>query len=147
MTMYAHLPTIEHHNAGIASQRALALYCGQVQTRQDDVRYNEGSDVVAFGMNISVKATGFTLMSSLLCEGLTDFEDIWNLYATRVHSDHFAYVTEDFDCYMMNLAEFGIFVHTFCRLEKDSAKNGGMVKIRCRHESEKMRKWLRERAI
>lgn len=134
------------NNAGIAREWSLCLYFGIRRVAHDSVAYDKGSDIVAQGMNISVKASGFTLMNGSLCEGIEDFEGIWNLYADRTHSDHFAYMTADFTCYMMNLQEFGEFVHQFARLERDSEKNGGAMKIRCRKESGKMLNWLEERA-
>lgn len=146
MTKIEALQVIEHTNAGIAREWSLCRYFGIERQAHDSNAYDKDSDVVAQGMNISVKASAFTLMSGSLCEGIEDFEGIWNLYADRVHSDHFAYMTADFTCYMMNLQEFGEFVHQFARLERESEKNGGAMKIRCRKESGKMLNWLEERA-
>lgn len=146
MKLYRNLPTTTHANAGIAREWSVCRYFGIERQTHDSNAYDKDSDVVANGMNISVKASAFTLMSGSLCEGIEDFEGIWNLYATRVHSDHFAYITADYDCYMMNLKEFGEFVHKFCRTERESEKNGGQVKIRCRKETAKMLGWLKARA-
>ena len=134
------------HNIGIAAQFALAATLGVPQTKHDSVPYDKGSDISAQGMEISVKASGFTLMSGNLCEGRESFDSIWELYAERVHSDTFAYVTADFTVYMMTLAEFKRFVYAFCRVERESEKNGGAMKIRCRKESAKMLRWLAEAA-
>lgn len=133
-------------NAGIAREWGLCAYYGIDRTAHDSVSYDKGSDIETADKNISVKASGFTLMSGSLCEGLSDFDGIWNLYASRVHSDTFAYVTEDGTTYEMNLNEFKEMVYTFCRTEKESAKNGGATKIRCKKESAKMRAWLEARA-
>lgn len=133
-------------NAGIAREWGLCAYYGIDRTAHDSVSYDKGSDIETADKNISVKASGFTLMSGSLCEGLSDFDGIWNLYASRVHSDTFAYVTEDGTTYEMNLNEFKEMVYTFCKTEKESAKNGGATKIRCKKESAKMRAWLEARA-
>ena len=43
---------------------------------------------------------------------------------------------------MMNINEFEQFVYMFGRTERESEKNGGAMKIRCRKESRKMVEWL-----
>ena len=133
-------------NAGIAREWGLCAYYGIDRTAHDSVSYDRGSDIELADKAISVKASGFTLMSGSLCEGLSDFDGIWNLYASRVHSDTFAYVTEDGTTYEMNLNEFKEMVYTFGKLERESAKNGGAFKIRAKKESNKMRAWLEARA-
>lgn len=140
------LNSINSKNAGIAREWGLCAYYGIERTAHDSVSYDKGSDIKLSDKAISVKASGFTLMSGSLCEGLSDFDAIWNLYASRVHSDTFAYVTEDGTTYEMNLNEFKEMVYTFCKTEKESAKNGGAIKIRCKKESAKMRAWLEARA-
>ena len=140
------LNSINSKNAGIVREWGLCAYYGIERTAHDSVSYDKGSDIELTDKAISVKASGFTLMSGSLCEGLSDFDGIWNLYASRVHSDTFAYVTEDGTTYEMNLNEFKEMVYTFCKTEKESAKNGGATKIRCKKESAKMRAWLEARA-
>ena len=68
--------------------------------------------------------------------------DICALYKTTVHSDTFCYVTADYEVFMMNITEFEQFVYEFCTTERESEKNGGAIKIRCRKESKKMITWL-----
>ena len=46
---------------------------------------------------------------------------------------------------MMNIDEFESFVYMFGYMAKESDKNGGGWKIRCKHESKKMVRWLSER--
>lgn len=125
-----------------AAEWALCSCYGIERTKHDSSAYDRDSDVNAGDMRISVKTSGFTLMAGSLCEGRDTFDGIWNLYADRVHSNHFAYVTADGTCYMMSLGEFKKFVYAFCRVERESEKNGGAMKIRCRKESKKMVKWL-----
>ena len=134
--------TIEHKNAGIAREWALCGYYGIERSAHDSRAYDKASDIEVGSKHISVKTSGATLMSGSLCEGRDTFEGIWNLYASRVHSNIFAYVTEDFEVYEMSLDEFGEFVHKFGRTERESSKNGGAMKIRLRKESAIMREWL-----
>lgn len=145
MTTYT-IERMNHRNAGIAREWALCRYYKVERTAHDALPYDKGSDLDAAGKHISIKASAFTLMSGNLCEGRQDFDGIWNLYAERVHSDTFAYVTEDFRVYEMNLGEFKRFVYAFGRLEAESSKNGGALKIRLRKESGKMLKWLEDMA-
>ena len=145
MTTYI-IERLNHRNAGIAREWALCAHYMVTRTSHDSLAYDKGSDLDANGKHISIKASAFTLMAGCLCEGLTAFDDIWNLYASRVHSDTFAYVTEDYRVYEMSLAEFKQFVYEFGRTERESAKNGGAVKIRLRKESGKMLKWLADKA-
>ena len=145
MTTYT-INRIDHRNAGIAREWALCAYYKVMRAAHDALAYDKGSDLDAAGKHISIKASAFTLMAGSLCEGLTSFDAIWNLYAERVHSDTFAYITADFTVYEMTLAEFKTFVYTFCRLERESEKNGGALKIRCRKESGKMLRWLADMA-
>lgn len=132
-------------NAGDAREWSVCNHFGQERTAHDAKAYDVASDCETADHGYSVKASAFTLMSGNLCEGKTDFEDIWNLFASRVHSDRFIYVTTAWVGYEMNLTEFCEFVHTFCFCERESAKNGGATKIRCRKESSKMIRWLEER--
>ena len=146
MTTYT-IERMNHQNAGIAREWALCRYYNVVRTAHDSLAYDKGSDLdTADGKHISIKASAFTLMSGNLCEGREDFDGIWNLYAERVHSDTFAYVTAEYRVYEMTLAEFKRFVYAFGRLEPESAKNGGAMKIRLRKESGKMLKWLADKA-
>lgn len=148
MNTYA-LPyaTATAKNHGDAKEWALASFYHIERTTHDASRYDRNSDICVGERNISVKSDGFTLMNGSLCEGLEDFDSIWALYKNRVHSNCFVYVTNDYIAYEMTIEEFEEFVFTFCRTERESTKNGGAVKIRCRHESKKMVRWLASRAI
>lgn len=139
-------PTVAPKNEGIAREWALCAHYNVERVKHDSLPYDKGSDLDAAGKHISIKASGFTLMSGSLCEGHEDFDGIWNLYEGRVHSDTFAYVTADFTVYEMTLGEFKMFVYTFASVERDSKKNGGAMKIRLHKESGKMLKWLADKA-
>lgn len=146
MTTYT-IDRIDHQNAGIAREWALCAHYMVTRTAHDSLAYDKGSDLdTADGKHISIKASAFTLMAGNLCEGIEDFDGIWNLYESRVHSNTFAYVSVEFKVYEMSLAEFKMFVYAFGRIERESEKNGGAMKIRLRKESGKMLKWLDERA-
>ena len=145
MTTYT-IERLTHRNAGIAREWALCRYYKVERTAHDALPYDKGSDLDAAGKHISIKASAFTLMSGNLCEGIEDFDGIWSLYESRVHSDTFAYITEDFKVYEMTLSEFKRFVYAFGRTERESEKNGGAMKIRLRKESGKMLRWLADEA-
>lgn len=148
MTTYT-LPctAVTTKNAGDAKEWALASFYHIERKAHDWARYDRASDICVGERHISVKSSGFTLMNGNLCEGLEDFDSIWALYKSRTHSNCFVYVTNDYIAYEMTIEEFEEFVFTFCRTERESEKNGGAVKIRCRHESKKMVRWLAARAI
>lgn len=133
-------------NRGIEREHNLCHYFNIDRVTHDSVPYDKGSDLDIGDCHMSIKASRFTLMSGSTCKDCTTFDEIWTVYARNVHSNTFAYVTEDYIVYTMNLAEFKQFVYEFCGLERESQKNGGYLKIKCRAESKKMLNWLRERA-
>jgi len=136
------LNPVSAKNAGDAREWAVANFYHIDRAAHDAGAYDVDSDINAGELHISVKSSNFTLMSGALCEGLESFDDIWALYRSRVHSNRFVYVTEDFTAYDMDIDEFERFIYSFCRTERESEKNGGAMKIRCRKESGKMLKWL-----
>lgn len=129
-------------NNGDRREWAVCAHMGVERTKHDAGAYDRDSDVNVGALHISVKSSAFTLMSGNLCEGLADFDSIWKLYKSRTHSNTFAYVDDNMTMTLMDINEFEKFVYTFCRLERESEKNGGAWKIRCRKESQKMRDWL-----
>ena len=145
MTAY-NLNPMTARNAGDAREWSVCAHFGIARTAHDAQSYDKASDLEANGHGYSVKSSGASLMSGALCEGRTEFADIWNLYAERVHSDRFVYVTENWTAYEMNLTEFGEFIRNFGRCERESSKNGGAMKIRLRKESSKMVAWLERHA-
>lgn len=127
------------HNAGSAKE---ANYCyhitGEIR-RHDKVPFDMGSDIPE--NKASVKSARFTLVSARLLKGTT-FDEQWNEYKERVHSEKFVYVTKDNVAYEMDINEFEKFVYAFCNMERESDKNGGGMKIRCKSESKELIKWL-----
>lgn len=136
--------TNESKNNGINREHALCSYFGIERTKHDSVSYDKGSDIETNGMNISVKSAGATLMSGNLCKGCKTFEGIWRRYRKNVHSDTFAYVTEDYTVYFMDINEFSKFVHKFATLTRESTKNGGHLKIQLK-KNKAMVEWLETR--
>ena len=147
MNAYTIAHTSTEKNAGIAREHDLCAHKGIERTTHDSTDYRTSSDICLGEHHISVKASGFTLMSGNMCEGETTFEGIWNVYKRNTHSNEWAYVTEDYTVYEMNMAEFERFVRTFGRTERESEKNGGQMKIRLRKESKKMLNWLASCAV
>ena len=109
-------------NNGIRREWAVCAYEGIERTKHDSTAYDKDSDVNAGLRHISIKASKFSLMSGSLCEGRTEFDAIWELYATKKHSNEWCYMTEDFTAYYMTEDEFKTFVYTFCHVEKDSLR-------------------------
>lgn len=140
------LTRINARNEGDAREWSFCAYMGQERTIHDSKAYDKDSDCCVGDMHYSVKSSAFSLMSGSLCEGLTDFDDIWNLYERKTHSNRVVYIDANYTAYIMDLSEFKRFVYAFCKLEKESEKNGGAMKIRCRKESGKMLKWLADMA-
>ena len=141
MTTYTISP-VNHKNIGIAREWALCAHYNVVRTAHDHLAYDKGSDLDVGDKHISIKASGFTLMSGSLCEGCETLESIWAVYKAHVHSNVFAYVSLSCKVYEMNIDEFEQFVFTFGTLSRESQKNGGYVKVRARKESDKMLRWL-----
>lgn len=133
-------------NKGINKEWALCRYYGIERTKHDHTPYNVGSDIETGELNISVKSPKASLMSGNYGIGCKTFEGIWRRYRRTVHSDTFAFVTDEFIAYIMSLDEFSKFIHQFGTLEHESQRNGGQLKIKIRGESQRMRDWLEMRA-
>jgi hypothetical protein len=132
------LNTIYSNNGMQKEIEFIFTVSGEIK-KHDNIAYNKGSDY----QNTSIKASGFSLASGLKAK---DFNGQIKEYFENVHSNEFAYVTNDYIAYIMNKEEFKEFLINFSTLTRESTKNGGMAKIRARKESQKMRDWLSERA-
>ena len=146
MTTYNFAPASAPKNHGIAVEWGICSHYGITRVAHDHAAYDKDSDVNFGDKHMSVKASKFTLMSGSLCEGRETFDGIWELFAERTHSNTFVYGAQTGKAYEMNLDEFKRFVYTFCTVQRESEKNGGAAKIRCRAESKKMLDWLEARA-
>lgn len=136
-----HISTLR--NAGQAKQQDLTFALTGKICKPDTIPFDMDSDIPDFSM--SVKSARFTLASATLMSATT-FEGQLNEFSERVHSEKFAYVTEDYMVYIMDKNEFLMFCREFCAWEQESKKNGGMYKVRCRKESRRMIEWLQARA-
>ena len=140
LTAYANT---DNSNEGICREWALCRYFGIERTSHDHTSYKDGSDIeLADGRNISVKAKSFSLMSGKLSEGCKTFEGIWRRYYKNCHSNTWAYVSLDWQCYIMNKKEFSKFVHKFAVLGRESSSKGGGLKIKGYSETKKRIAWL-----
>lgn len=137
------IKTIEriYKNNGAHAQQALDFTLTGHIRPHDNVKWNEGSDIPE--LHMSVKTDRFTLASDLIGETISDKVDD---YFNRTASNVFAYVATTGIAYIMNPTEFKAFMLTFCKLERDSSKNGGRMKVRFPHETEKVREWLSQKA-
>ena len=144
MTTYF-APHITATKKADAKEWAVAATYNITRVKHDSKSCATDSDVVAGNKRISVKSARFSLLSASLCVGMTEFDEIWNHFVEIDNANTYAYVTEEFKVYEMNLDEFKAFVYRFCGLDRESSKNGGGVKIRCKHESKAMLQWLEER--
>lgn len=131
-----------YKNWGNHCEQALAYTVTGEIRKHDHIPFDKDSDIPE--MNMSVKSSGFSLASAKVNHGDT-FDEKLQDFAERVHSDKFAYVTQDFVAYIMDLTEFLLFVKTFCYWNRESTRNGGGYKIKCKAESKKMRAWLADR--
>lgn len=125
--------------SGDTAQQTVNFYHTGKTERHDDRPWYMGCDIDEIGG--SVKSNGFSLADGRTNMGDT-FDEKWNDFRSRVVATTFIYVTADNVGYYMNIDEFEMFVRTWCYLSRESSKNGGRSKIRCKHESQKMRNWL-----
>lgn len=133
----------DNSNKGISKEWALCRYFGIERDTHDHQKYNEASDIeLPDGTNISVKTSGFTLMSGTLCVGCKTFEGIWRRYYKNCHSNTWAYITNEWQCYIMNKKEFSKFVHRYASLARESSKGHHLPKIRAKKETFGQRVWL-----
>lgn len=130
-------------NNGYWKERLVACQIGgEVEHKKDKTPFYMDSDVRS--LHMSVKSARFTLASGNINRGATLEEKIQD-YIARTASTTVAYVTNDLLVYIMTLDEFADFMRAFCKLEKDSTKNGGAYKVKCGHESAALIEWLQAR--
>lgn len=134
---FNHVSTLS--NAGQAAQQNLDFAITGKIRKPDNVPFDMDSDIPEYG--ISVKSARFTLVSASALSATT-FEGQLAEYIERVHSREIAYVTKSDVAYIMTLPEFVTFCTLFCTMQKESEKNGGGYKVRCKTESKKMLAWF-----
>ena len=136
------MTTIERHykNFGQHAEQTLAFTLTGKIRKHDKLPYYAGSDIPEYHM--SVKSARFGLMSGNLCEA-QDFEGIVEEFFAKTASTCFAYVTQDMECFVMDANEFRCFVCQFCKIGRESTKNGGRNHVRMGYEKKEVREWLR----
>lgn len=103
--------------------------------KHDSVEFSKGADVLDY----SVKTSHASLPSTLKGETIADkLNDMYK----RDYANKYVYISDNNDAYIMNKCEFTAFVTEFGRLERDSQKNGGGIKVRLLKESSRMLAWL-----
>lgn len=137
--MYLESITRTYSNGGQHAEQLFAYNVTGEIRKHDKVPYYMDSDVPE--THTSVKSEKFTLAGGNLMEAQT-FEGQIAEYMARTASTNVAYVTKSEIAYIMDMTEFNIFLHMFTKLEAESAKNGGKMKIRARSESKAMLRWF-----
>ena len=124
---------------GDTAQQTVNFYHTGKTERHDSRPWYEGSDIEEIAG--SVKSSGFSLADGRTNRGET-LDEKWSDFRARTASRVFIYVTAENIGYYMDIDEFESFVKTWCYISRESSKNGGRSKVRCKHESQKMRNWL-----
>ena len=96
--------------------------------KADNIAHDKGTDLFHYSIK-SARAT--------VCKG-TDL----TAYLDTDKATEFVYITKTLTAYIMNRTEYTAFIKTFGTVTKESAKNGGMEKIRLGHETAKLLEWL-----
>lgn len=108
---------------------------GIVTHKHDSVEFSKSADVLDY----SVKTSHASLPSTLKGETIADkLNDMYK----RDYANKYVYISDNNDAYIMDRREFTAFVTEFGRLERDSQKNGGGMKVRLLRESSRMLAWL-----
>lgn len=108
---------------------------GICTNKHDSLRFNAASDVFDYSIKTSHASLPSTLQGETIAEKLADMFN-------RDHANKWVYISNSNVAYIMNKVEFTAFVNEFGRLEKDSQKNGGQMKVRILRESGRMLAWL-----
>lgn len=108
---------------------------GNATHKHDNVPFQCGADVLDY----SIKTSHASLPSTL--SGDTIEDKIADMFQ-RDTAHKYVYISNDNTAYIMNKIEFQNFVLAFGRLERDSQKNGGGLKVRLLRESTRMLAWL-----
>ncbi len=131
-----------YKNWGQHCEQALAFTLTGEMRSADHLAFDKASDIPEYRM--SVKAHRFTLASPDVSFGRTREEKLYD-YETRVHSTLFAYVTDEFIAYIMNLTEWMEFLRRFTFL--DTASGTHEKKVRGKSEGKEIRAWLQAHAV
>ena len=108
---------------------------GSCAHKHDSVEFSKGADVLDYSIKTSHASLPSTLKGETIADKLAD------MYK-RDYANKYVYISDDNIAYIMNKCEFTAFVLAFGRLERDSQKNGGGMKVRLLRESTRMLAWL-----
>ena len=108
---------------------------GSCAHKHDSVEFSQGADVLDYSIKTSHASLPSTLRGETIADKLAD------MYK-RDYANKYVYISDDNVAYIMNKCEFTAFVLAFGRLERDSQKNGGGMKVRLLRESTRMLAWL-----
>lgn len=108
---------------------------GTSTNKHDSVEFSQGCDVLDYSIKTSHASLPSTLKGETIADKLAD------MYK-RDAANKYVYISDDNIAYIMNKCEFTAFVLAFGRLERDSQKNGGNMKVRILRESTRMLAWL-----
>lgn len=103
--------------------------------KHDSVEFSKGADVLDYSIKTSHASLPPTLKGETIADKLND------MYK-RDYANKYVYISDNNDAYIMDKREFTAFVTEFGRLERDSQKNGGGMKVRLLRESSRMLAWL-----
>lgn len=112
---------------------------GKCLHTHDSIPYTQGGDVLDY----AVKTSHASLPSNLLGDSISDKVDY--MFAND-KANKYVYISNNYIAYIMQPQQFKAFVLAFGRLERDSKKNGGNIKVRLLRESNKMLAWLNTQA-
>ena len=118
-------------NKGNKKECAFALYAVGIAKRGDNIPAEVKADV----LDVQVKSS-----KSSLGKG-----DNMDAIIARDAAKRYAYVSEDYQAYLMSIEEYRAFTAKFAFVNYESKKNGGATKMRLLPESGKMLRWLEER--
>ena len=108
---------------------------GICTNKHDSVEFSKGGDVLDYSIKTSHASLPSTLRGETIADKLAD------MYK-RDYANKYVYISDDNIAYIMNKCEFTAFVLAFGRLERDSQKNGGRMKVRLLKENARMLAWL-----
>lgn len=117
-----------YKNHGQNAENSVVFTLTGENKKADNIAHDKSADC----LNYQIKSARATV-----CKG-TDIE----AYLDRDASTAYIYATKDGIAYVMNRKEYTEFVKTFGTVTRESNKNGGMEKIRLKHETNTMREWL-----
>lgn len=129
----------KYHNHGMHCEQMLTYTLTHEMRDHGILPFDMGSDIPDFDM--SVKSSRASVASGSLMKAQTKEGQIEEFLA-RCPSTLYAYVSFENVAYIMNKAEFRVFLELFGFMDVESSRNGNYKKLRIRQESIKMMNWF-----